>query len=101
VPATGLVPDDKQPGRLRDGDGGVGAAAIHRQHLRRRRLEGASERNSRGSPAASTRRLAVRVRVPVRVPVSANPPTKSQNRRNHPKTARSAQRIASAAALAV
>src|SRR6202043_404548 len=29
-PATGLVPDDKQPGRLRDGDGGVGAAAIHR-----------------------------------------------------------------------
>jgi hypothetical protein len=33
-PATGLVPDDKQPGRLRDGDGGVGAAAIHRQHLR-------------------------------------------------------------------
>ena len=38
-PATGIVPDDKQPGRLRDGDGGVGATAIHRQHLRRRRLE--------------------------------------------------------------
>src|SRR6185369_12116948 len=33
---TGL---SKQPGRLRDGDGGVGAAAIHRQHLRRRRLK--------------------------------------------------------------
>jgi len=29
----------KQPCRLRDGDGGVGAAAIHRQQLGRRRLE--------------------------------------------------------------
>ncbi|HYZ42971.1 MAG TPA: hypothetical protein VE687_20425 [Stellaceae bacterium] len=38
-PATGIVPDDKQPGRLRDRDGDVGTAAIHRQHLRRRRLE--------------------------------------------------------------
>jgi hypothetical protein len=51
-PATGIVPDDKQPGRLRDGDGGVGTAAIHRQHLRRRRLE-RGERAQCGSPAAS------------------------------------------------
>ena len=47
------MPDDKQPGRLRDGDGGLGAAAIHRQHLAGGGSSAASERNSRGSPAAS------------------------------------------------
>src|SRR5437868_3764452 len=52
-PATGLVPDDKQPCRLRDGDGGVGAAAIHRQHLRRRRLE----RGERAQYPRQSRRL--------------------------------------------